>query len=628
MTSEILQKNLEAIAKSNSFAINELMEIDFLKIGAGITEEINPADSTGKDIYFQYDQKKYLLHSRYYPWEEAKRLTKDIDKNRDYLIIVFGIGLGYHLFELMNQISPETRVVIIEHNLDVLKYALQNVDFSDLFLSEKCVLIYGNEQQVGKMALYTAGLGFYKLVHNIRVLTLPNYHVYGKKNKIAIQNITKALLNGVIGMGNDLTDQFVGFDNMCHNTRAIMKSHSFDEIKNKYKDIPAIIVAAGPSLDKNIQQLKKANGKALIIACDASLRACEQHGVQSDAVASIERDEPTYTYYYKDRTFSDDLVLIAPGSIWPAIYDEYPGKTIIVSRNDNGFEKLWMSTFKHFKFASVGHSSATVAFAAARDAGCNPIILIGQDLAYTTGKKHSDLAHTEYEGENNDRDSTGIYLEDHEGNLLKSHIVYRIFKEWYEMQILSYPNLQVIDATEGGAYIKGTKLMTLKEAIETYCHTPVEKHLSEYLTEIKVNSEEDDDKFKNLSKIIKKDVKILNKIQKAAREHLKIIEATEKLLHHDCNIQQLEKIVLKLQRGDKIVKDILKSESIEVYYKQIITQTIIQVKKLGNSLTLENVRQNHFLQLNLMYMIVNSTDLIIKEYANASKIINQMFQYT
>lgn len=621
MISEMLQRNRDSIMQHNFFALNELLQIDFSKLGNGVVEKL--AVSGNRDVYFSHAGNNYILHSSYDPVAEAERIVQGVEITRDYLLIVFGIGLGFHLFELKNKISKDTKVVIVEHNMDVLKYALMHIDFSDLFKSGQFILLYGDEDQIGKMSMYLAALSCYNLVHNIHVLSLPNYYVYADDNKKALQHISKSLLNTVISFGNALDDQFVGFSNMCHNTDAILNSNAIEDIKGKYKNIPAIIVAAGPSLDKNIRYLKEANGKALIIAADASMRACEKHGVQPEAIASIERDEPTYTYYYKNRTFPKDLTLIAPGSIWPKIYEEYSGRTMIMSRNNAGFENLWLSTIEHLKYVGVGHSCATVAFAAARDAGCNPIILVGQDLAYTSGKKHSDLTHTEYEGENDDRDSTGVYLEDHEGNLLKSHYVYKVFKEWYEIQILSNPDLQVIDATEGGAYIKGTTLMTLKEAIESFCHTTVPKRLLEFLPERKVSIKKQVKEYDQLIKKINSDLKLLKNTQKSALAHMNMLIKLEKALSEECSDQKLEEIVLKMQRGDKVIRNIVTADGIEAYYSPIIVPTIMQVKKIGNELNQENVQRNRLLQHNLMFMIVNSTDLIIKEYLNAKEILEK-----
>ncbi|CUH94428.1 hypothetical protein P22_0494 [Propionispora sp. 2/2-37] len=625
MSSEILRSNLEAIGQHSFFVLAELNQIDFTKIGDGIYEEVAANDQ--RNVYFQHDGKKYLLHSSYDPVMEAKRLVRDIEKERDYLVVVFGLGLGFHLFELKERISPGTRVVVVEHNLDVAKYTLNYVDLTEVFKDGQFVLLLGDEQQIAKMALVLPQFNFHNLLHNTQVMVLPNYHIYAEKNKAILRQISKSMLNTVMSFGNDLTDQFVGFGNMCHNTDAIMKAHSIEDIRGKYKDVPAVIVAAGPSLDKNIRQLKKANGKALIIACDASMRACEQNGVRPDAVASIERDEPTYTFYYKDRKFPEDLVLVGPGSLWPNIYDEYEGKTIIMSRNNCGFEKIWLDTFKQFKFVGLGHSCATVAFTVAREAGCNPIVLIGQDLAYTSGKKHSDLTHTEHEGENDDRDSTeGVYLEDHEGNLLKSHIVYKMFKEWYEMQVASYPDLQVIDATEGGAYIKGTVLMTLQEVIDKYCRTSIGKRMVDYLPDKTVNEAERLQKYGNVINILNRDLTLLKRVQKLALEHMKMLIRMEQQLVKPCTDKQLEKMIIKMQQGDKIIRKIVDANGIEAYFAPMIIPTIMHVKKIGNALTQENVQRNRFLQHNLMFVIVNSIDLIVKEYNNAKGILEQKRQ--
>lgn len=622
MSGDFLKINMEAIMKYNSIYLGELLSLDCWQIGDGVVTTTDNGDAS--EVYFRQDNQRYLLHSRYDSAAEAVRIIGDVEPTRDYLFIVFGIGLGHHLFALKDKISPETRVVIIEPNLDVLKYALHHVDFTELFSSGQFLLIFGDQQCVAKMVNGMAGLGYHKLVHNARIISLANYYVYADHSMRAVKHIHKVLLTIVKSFGNDLEDQFIGFSNVCNNTDAIMNSYSFENFKGKYVDVPAIIVASGPSLDKNIEQLKDANGKALIIACDASMRACEKHGIRPDAIATIERVEETYKFYYQGRTFPKDLVLLAPGSVWPKVCAEFPGKMVLVSRNHTGFENIWMTNVDNFQFASVGHSCATVAFTMARQAGCNPIILLGQDLAYTSGKKHSDLTHTfEYEGANDDRDANNVYVEDHEGNLLKSSDIFRFFKEWYEIQIANDEHTQVIDATEGGAYIKGTTVMTLAEAIDTYCQKPVEKHLVEYLPEKTVSLQEKLKKYKALLKVMNRDIKNMKLIKKEAEVHMKRLTSLEKKVQRDRGAEQLENDVRKMQQGEKVIQRIKRSSGFEAYYAPIILQTVAQVKKIGNELVWENVRRNLLLQYNLMYMIANSTVLIMKEYANAKEILEQ-----
>lgn len=49
-----------------------------------------------------------------------------------------------------------------------------------------------------------------------------------------------------------------------------------------------------------------------------------------------------------------------------------------------------------------------------------------------------------------------------------------LYRKWFESQIVRYPRLDVIDATEGGAKIEGSEIMTLKEAIERECKTDID----------------------------------------------------------------------------------------------------------------------------------------------------------
>ncbi|OPY58779.1 MAG: hypothetical protein A4E55_00653 [Pelotomaculum sp. PtaU1.Bin035] len=621
MDYNILKTNITSLQKFNFFIIESLLQKSFLQIDKITEEKSNNGMGT---LYFHKDAKKYLLHSKYNPVAEAERIVQSINFNKDSLIIVFGLGLGYHLFELKDKISEDTRVFIIEHNMDVLKYTLTHVDLSPLFDTSQFFLIFGDEKQMGEIIVNLLSFNFYNMSQNIQTITLPNYHVYADKNQWVMKQIAQRLRNTVYAMGNSLDDMFVGFRNNYLNIEAFMKSNGIDEIKDVYKDFPAIIVASGPSLDKNIHHLKDAYGKAVIISCDASLRACEKLGIKPDAVASIERDEPTYTYYYKDRKIDKDIVLVGPGVLWPKIFEEYMGKTIIIPKTYEGNEEWWYSFFKNLSYINQGQSSATVAFAVAKAAGCNPIILIGQDLAFTDGKIHSDQAHTEYEGENNDSRADDIYLEDYQGNLLRSNRVYRLFRDWYEYQITMHPDLEVIDATEGGAYIHGSVIMTLEEAIEKYCTKPLERRLVTYLADMVVT---DEDKLKTYEAIIQsidEEIKKLKNIKKKSIHHYKRLLEIEKKLLKQCNSEQLERIVLKMQAGDKIIQDILyEKKAIGVFYHQIIVQTIIYVKKIGNMLTLENVRSNHQLQMNLMYIIEKSTDFIVKEYEKARLFIEE-----
>ena len=66
---------------------------------------------------------------------------------------------------------------------------------------------------------------------------------------------------------NDLWKQ-----NFQANRNAILKNPGIVALTQKLKEIPAIIVGAGPSLDKNINLLIRAQEHSLILASDAALK--------------------------------------------------------------------------------------------------------------------------------------------------------------------------------------------------------------------------------------------------------------------------------------------------------------------------------------------------------------------
>ena len=346
------------------------------------------------------------------------------------------------------------------------------------------------------------------------------------------------------------------------------------------------------------------------------MEACKKHGVKPDAVASIEREQATYRYYYEGKKFDEDLVLVGPSVLWPKIFEEFTGKKIVTNKVNSGTEKWWNENFENFEHLDQGMSSAHVAFAFAKAAGCNPIILIGQDLAYTNNKKHSELTHTEFEGENDTRESDGNMTEDIYGNLVLTDDIYNMFRKWFEIKIMDNKELVVVDATEGGAKIHGSEIITLREAIDKYCKKEMNIRLVGCLSD--KNNIETARYIKHYEHIIeeaKKQQRRLKKLQSRAAKHYRELED----LYYKKNIEkmseeQLIKVLIKMQKGDAIIRDIQKEEYLITYFQQMIRQTIIFVKGLGNEITAENVMQNIRFQANLMGVIKNSSNLIIEEY--------------
>ena len=105
---------------------------------------------------------------------------------------------------------------------------------------------------------------------------------------------------------------------------------------------------------------------------------------------------------------------------------------------------------------------ATDAFSLLKKMGFKTIILAGQDLAYPGNRSHAKAA---YDDVVEKKDGIYFEVEDIHGNQVLTRMDMNHYRRWFEDQIAADPTLHVIDATEGGALIHGTEIMTLKDAI-------------------------------------------------------------------------------------------------------------------------------------------------------------------
>ena len=266
-------------------------------------------------------------------------------------------------------------------------------------------------------------------------------------------------------IGNSPDDSLLGLKNMFDNLDVIIENPGINLIYKKFEKKPAIIVASGPSLKKNLHLLDEIKDKALIVCAESTLKILIKKGIKPHLVASLERTERT-TVSFEGFNENDltDVYLAACPVIPKKVYDAYSGPTLIVYRKFAHF--TWLEIDRGM--LDIKQSSANMAYKLAEAVGCDPIILIGQDLAFDseTQATHSDF---HAKGSNQDRYYNEKKIEvkaNNGGTVFTSESWYKFLKG-YEIDIANYKGT-CVNATEGGAFIEGTKVMTLKEVINEY----------------------------------------------------------------------------------------------------------------------------------------------------------------
>lgn len=131
-------------------------------------------------------------------------------------------------------------------------------------------------------------------------------------------------------------------------------------------------------------------------------------------------------------------------------------------------EILGINTEKLFQGGSVAHACTSFA----KLLGCNPIAFVGQDLAYTDGKLHSENSKADYES--NLVPDSDIYVKGVVEEKVLTNYDLNIFRERLEIMIKLYSEVTFVNCTEGGAHIEGTIVKNLKDFIKEH-NQPIDK---------------------------------------------------------------------------------------------------------------------------------------------------------
>jgi hypothetical protein len=103
------------------------------------------------------------------------------------------------------------------------------------------------------------------------------------------RHLLEKIFQGVVMVAIEFQDFGVStFHNVFQNILQTEKIRMVSDLFGQFKKMPAIICGAGPSLSRDIDQLKKWNSHALVFAGGATLESLSKHGVDIHFAATID----------------------------------------------------------------------------------------------------------------------------------------------------------------------------------------------------------------------------------------------------------------------------------------------------------------------------------------------------
>ena len=166
------------------------------------------------------------------------------------------------------------------------------------------------------------------------------------------------------------------------NLSAIARWPSIGKIEERFAGVPMIICAPGPSLAKNVDLLRQAKGKALIVAMSHSLKPLIAAGVEPDLVFTVDPQDVRYHFAGIDVS---QMTLVNGATVHPSLYHLGAARYLTVAAN-SALDNWAYEGLDESPIAAGGGSVATTAFTVALRWKCDPIITVGLDLSFPGGR--------------------------------------------------------------------------------------------------------------------------------------------------------------------------------------------------------------------------------------------------
>ena len=506
MTTEVFDNNIKAL-------MQKCPELSLEDIGLSLQQASPtslltfPADFP--NISFEYNQQKFHLYDGADPMQTIEALVdKQLSGGPVSHILNIGVGLGLLQHEILSKKSSNAKVFIVEPNLRVLLETCKYIDLSPIFdhpdiliflqpdanMASKemgsLINISNSEFKGWRFMISTPTLALYKEFATQFV------HVFG-----SIMSNQKLQLN-TLDLHGEMT-----LRNSLMNLRHLNGNSYLSSYKDAYKGRSAILIAAGPSLKKQLERLKQAQNQHILIAAGQTIKTLHANGIHPHFVVAADPQDALQKYFDSDSFTREVLLCLTVCS--SEVVTKFPGHKIFFQYTPK-IDASLSPMIGHMGSVRLGGSVANVAYSLARYFGIEDIALIGQDLAFTNGESHTDgyvgkKIRTEDEMATNHRfrKVPGYY-----GDMLYTNRQMDTYRNWFEQILETDKQVRLFNCTEGGAKIQGTLQIPFSEFLSNHSDSLIEP-IAFHPVSI------DDSK---LNQLFDKDLKVISKIYTIAND--------------------------------------------------------------------------------------------------------------
>ncbi len=459
------------------------------------------------------------LHSFYNPQKEAENLALTA-KNSENLIFE-SFGLGYLVVECAKKF-PQKSFVVLEPDLNHFLAAMVFLDWSAVFEIKNLILALSCTPE--------------QAITLINQFSMEESSIFCVKSQISHAQDYYSVLNELIErnknqqkINNSTLEKFgpLWIKNSIKNLRTVFFANSILPYKNEGKNLPFVVIAAGPTLEEILPFLAEIKNRAVLVAVDTALKACLTVNVEPDFI--ILTDPQYWAYMHIAGLSSKSSILITEASVLPCVF-RFDCKKILACTS-NFFLEQYFEQISFSKGTLIsGGSVASTAWNFCEFCGAKEIFTAGLDLSFPDKKTH--IKGSQFE-EKIHTSSTKIksaqtqslpllfsanceYAENFQNQKVLTDKRMKMFAWWFESRIQNVCGVKTFSFSKKGLKIPGIENAEIKDFLsEKPILAQKEDFINLYKNENLNLSEKDFYNYlniftENLRKILNESQKVLN----------------------------------------------------------------------------------------------------------------------
>ncbi len=470
-----LKANLDLLSVKQPELANHLCQISPANV------EVFPSSMGLPTASYRRAGSAQSLHSRYNPIREAQHIIQKTDTSGADYFVFLGFGLGYLLDTLLDQAADPAAnsYFVIESDMEILRAAFAARDLSRaLSLPHLHFAWPATGPDLARQ--WDKFFDPVRAQKQVFISHPPSVALDPAHFKSAVEVIQSQTLQIYTDINTLVARSREFLANFVQNLAKARMAPGVSGFAGQFKGVPAVLVAAGPSLDKNIHELRSTADQLLVLSTDTALKPLLAAGIEPHFV--LTGDPSHLNYLHLEGNRSREAYLVAEATTYPASLTEFEGRTIICTFENSALRAIAELLGSKGTLRAWG-SVATMALDFALLLGCNPILFIGQDLAHSDGRIYCSGLHFEKEWFKGVVDSEGwerrlreirkgsrtLILQDIFGRPVETTDKLVSYWNWISKEISNHPEIRFINATEGGILKEQVEIMSLREALFRHC---------------------------------------------------------------------------------------------------------------------------------------------------------------